>query len=109
MAQTAPNDDLPVGSGATMPCGLWIAMVLIVVVTAAFRLPSCRESFWLDELHSAWAVSDAFSEVAPRAAIGNQTTGYFHLLWFWSAIVGSGELPMRLSSVIASCVRATPA
>ncbi|WP_182866311.1 hypothetical protein [Stieleria mannarensis] len=81
---------------------MWFAMLLVAGVALAFRLPSCRESFWLDELHSAWAVADRFSDVAPRAAAGNQTTGYFHLLWAWSALVGPGELPMRMSSVLAS-------
>ncbi|MCS7471109.1 glycosyltransferase family 39 protein [Stieleria sp. ICT_E10.1] len=81
-----------------------LAVVVVVSLSLAFRLPSCQESFWLDELHSAWVVADGFSEVAPRAAAGNQTTGYFHLLWIWSAVVGSGELPMRLSSVLASAL-----
>ncbi|MCA9137129.1 MAG: hypothetical protein KDB00_10230 [Planctomycetales bacterium] len=75
-------------------------------VTIAFRLPSCGESFWLDELHSAWAVSGTFHEVSPRAAIGNQTTGYFHLLWSWQTMVGNREIEMRLSSVVASCLAA---
>lgn len=82
----------------------WLAVVVVVSLSLAFRLPSCQESFWLDELHSAWVVADGFSEVAPRAAAGNQTTGYFHLLWIWSALVGAGELPMRLSSVLASAL-----
>ncbi len=81
-----------------------LAVVVVVSLSLAFRLPSCQESFWLDELHSAWVVADGFSDVAPRAAAGNQTTGYFHLLWIWSALVGAGELPMRLSSVLASAL-----
>lgn len=83
---------------------LLLAVVVVVSLSLAFRLPSCQESFWLDELHSAWVVADGFSDVAPRAAAGNQTTGYFHLLWIWSALVGAGELPMRLSSVLASAL-----
>lgn len=77
---------------------------LVAAVALVMRLPSCGESFWLDELHSAWAVGGSFSEVAPRAAMGNQTSGYFHLLWVWSSLVGQGELPMRLSSVLATCL-----
>jgi hypothetical protein len=79
-----------------------IAAFAVVAVAIAFRLPSCGESFWLDELHSAWSVSDGFGAVGARAAAGNQTTGYFHLLWIWSAIFGQGEMAMRLSSVLAS-------
>ena len=80
--------------------GLVAVALLVAVISLVMRLPSCHESFWLDELHSAWTVSGDFSAVAERAALGNQTTGYFHSLWIWHALVGSDELRMRLSSVI---------
>ncbi|WP_145219996.1 glycosyltransferase family 39 protein [Planctomycetes bacterium TBK1r] len=98
------NDLMETRSAAINGRATWLAVVVVVSLSLAFRLPSCQESFWLDELHSAWVVADGFSDVAPRAAAGNQTTGYFHLLWIWSALVGAGELPMRLSSVLASAL-----
>ena len=82
------------------------ALLMVAIVSLIMRLPSCQESYWLDELHSAWAVDDDFTVVAERAAAGNQTTGYFHSLWVWHALVGSDELRMRLSSVIASTLAA---
>ena len=81
--------------------------LVIGVIAIAIRLPSCHESFWVDELHSAWTVADEFGVVAERAAAGNQTTGYFHSLWVWRSVVGWGELPMRLSSVLTSALAAT--
>ncbi|QDV46902.1 hypothetical protein Enr13x_68110 [Stieleria neptunia] len=98
------SDSMEQRSGGIDPRATCLAVVAVVSLALAFRLPSCQESFWLDELHSAWVVADEFSEVAPRAAAGNQTTGYFHFLWLWSALVGAGELPMRLSSVLASAL-----
>jgi len=75
--------------------------LLIFTLATALRVPSCYESFWVDELHSAWCVWDGLGEVAPRAQMGHQTPFYFLGLWFWKAIVGSSELTLRLSSVLA--------
>ncbi|MGV3485856.1 MAG: hypothetical protein ACO1RT_15670, partial [Planctomycetaceae bacterium] len=74
---------------------------VVFVVAAAVRLPSCYESLWLDELHSAWAVWGSFAEVASRAAAGNQTPPYFWMLWLWKECVGGSELSLRLPGVIA--------
>ncbi|TWU00809.1 hypothetical protein [Stieleria varia] len=82
------------------------ACILVVGLTIVFRLPSCSESFWIDELHSAWTVADGLGDVAPRARIGNQTPLYFQALWLWRALVGDGELPMRMSSVLLSAFAA---
>jgi hypothetical protein len=83
---------------------LFLAAGSVVATGLLLRLPSCGESYWLDELHSAWTVSGLLGDVAPRAAAGNQTTGYFHLLWIWSQIFGDDEIAMRASSVVASCL-----
>lgn len=96
--------DRPPGTALMWWPALLVAVGMVVSITIAFRLPSCGESFWLDELHSAWAVEGAFSEVSSRAAIGNQTTGYFHLLWSWQTMVGSSEVALRMLSVVASCL-----
>jgi hypothetical protein len=74
--------------------------VAVFVIAVAVRLPSCYESFWVDELHSAWCVWDSLAEVAPRAKLGNQSPFYFVGLWFWKQILGGGEVAMRLSSVL---------
>ena len=78
-----------------------IAVASVVVLAIALRLPSCGESFWVDELHSAWTVSDSLGQVSGRAAAGNQTPLYFWGLWFWKQIFGDGEITLRLSSALA--------
>lgn len=85
---------------------LGLAGVIAGIVAIVFRLPSASEGFWIDELHSAWAVSGDFGQVARRASVGNQTTGYFHLLWVWRAIFGESELAMRWSSILTSALTA---
>ena len=94
-----------------MPKSFWIAAVLVSFLVCAlailFRVPSCDESFWLDELHSAWVIADGWDEVSGRAAIGNQTPYYFQTLWLWQRLVGDGEWALRMSSVLATSLAAS--
>lgn len=78
-----------------------ISAALVVMLAIFLRLPSSHESFWVDELHTAWAVSDSLSEAVDRAAQGHQTPVYFMAVWFWKQLVGEGELALRLSSILA--------
>jgi mannosyltransferase len=80
---------------------------LIFAVAAIARLPSCTESLWLDELHSAWSVWGDLGEVTPRATAGNQTPLYFWGLWVWKQCAGESELMLRLPSVLASSIAAS--
>lgn len=84
-----------------------IASIFIFAVAVALRVPSCYESFWVDELHSAWCAWDSLIDVASRADLGHQSPIYFVGLWFWKQIAGDSEVGLRLSSVLAvsiSCV-----
>lgn len=82
--------------------GVAVAWSLLVCSLAiALRLPACHESFWVDELHSAWCVWGGLDDVAPRAELGHQMPFYFLGLWFWKGIAGSSELALRMSSVLA--------
>lgn len=74
------------------------AVFLLAVV---LRIPSCGESFWVDELHTAWVIADEFSLVSQRAEIGNQTPWYFWGQWSWSRLAGTSEVALRFPSVIA--------
>lgn len=85
-----------------------IASALAVfAIAVAVRLPSCYQSFWVDELHSAWCVWDSLVDVAPRAKLGNQSPFYFVGLWFWKQAFGGGELALRMSSVLATACSAS--
>lgn len=78
-----------------------IAATAVFILAVVLRVPSCYESFWLDELHSAWCVWDSLSDVFPRANVGHQSPCYFVGLWFWKQVVGSAEASLRFSSVLA--------
>jgi hypothetical protein len=85
------------------PCRWAVAVwaLLVFALAVCLRVPSCYESFWLDELHTAWAIWGDFGEVAQRAEVGNQTPLYFQLMWVWKQLVGESEVALRLSSVLA--------
>jgi hypothetical protein len=83
------------------------ASIAVFAIAIALRAPSCYESFWVDELHSAWCVWNGLGDVAPRADSGHQSPFYFVGLWFWKQCFGGSELALRFSSVLcvaASCV-----
>ena len=77
----------------------WVVAVFVLAVM--IRLPNLYESFWVDELHTAWCIWGDLDQVASRAAAGNQTPLYFQMMWFWKALVGESELDLRMSSVLA--------
>lgn len=80
---------------------VWLCFA--VVVSAILRGLQAGESLWLDELHTSWAVSGSLSEVAERAAIGNQSPLYFWLAWFFSRLPLPAEIALRLPSLLAGC------
>jgi len=77
------------------------ALAVLTLLGAALRLWQARESLWLDELHTAWCALGSLAEVAPRAAIGNQSPLFFWLEWLLVKLLGSSELTVRLPSLVA--------
>jgi uncharacterized membrane protein len=78
-----------------------VAGLLIALVAVGLRWLDFRDSLWLDELHTAWCVSGSWSDVAPRARIGNQSPFYFYLLRVIVEAGGLSELTLRLPSMMA--------
>lgn len=79
-----------------------IAAALVFALAMALRMPSCYESLWLDELHSAWTVWADLGAVTSRAEAGHQSPVYYYGLWVWKQLAGPSELGLRLSSVLAT-------
>ena len=78
-----------------------MAAMVVFACTVVLRVPSCYESFWVDELHSAWCIWGSLGDVFPRADLGHQSPFYFVGLWCWKQIFGDSELALRMSSVLA--------
>ena len=81
----------------------WSLILLAVLVTlgCGLRVWQARESVWVDELHTAWCAGGSLADVAPRAAIGNQSPLYFWLEWLLVHIGGASEFALRLPSLTA--------
>ena len=55
-----------------------ISISLVIFGTAIFlRAPSCYESLWVDELHSAWCVWGTFDQILERAESGPSDSHLF--------------------------------
>jgi hypothetical protein len=80
----------------------WVALALIVAFAAWLRTQDFDESFWLDELHTAWCVAADLADVAPRAMQGNQPPLPYWLLWGWVQVAGVSEWSLRGPSLAAS-------
>src|SRR6056297_3580135 len=77
------------------------AVSTVCVLAIAVRLPACDESFWIDELHSAWCIWGSWEQIFARAAWGHQSPIYFVGLWIWKQIFGGSEIVLRMTSVLA--------
>lgn len=77
------------------------ALGAITLVGLALRLTNVGESLWLDELHTGWVVKDAWSDVAWRAQIGNQSPVWFYAVKVVTTLGGASEFTLRLLSLLA--------
>jgi mannosyltransferase len=78
-----------------------VLLAVLSILGAVLRLWQARESLWVDELHTAWCALGDWSQVAPRARIGNQSPLFFWLQWLLVRGLGASEITMRLPSLVA--------
>ena len=95
------NDDSLIPATIARRLGL-IGLLLLVVAAAALRSRHLDDPLWIDELHTAWAVSGDLGDLNPRAAAGNQAPGAFAVNHLVCGLLGVDELTLRLPSYLAS-------
>lgn len=78
-----------------------LGLLLIMLLAAALRARHVSEPLWVDELHTAWVVEGSLSEVAARAAAGNQGAFFYYAQWFLRSLVTPSELTYRCLSLVA--------
>ena len=59
-----------------------------------------QDWLWLDELHTAWVTSGSFSDVATRAAQGNQSPLFFWLVWPAVQLLGNSAVALRVVPLV---------
>ncbi|MCR9117995.1 MAG: glycosyltransferase family 39 protein [bacterium] len=74
---------------------------LFVAIAAVLRSWQISDSLWVDELHTSWTVANDWSNIAPRAAQGNQPPLYFYLVKISTELFGKTEIGLRMPSLIA--------
>ncbi len=75
-------------------------LAAVTYLGAMLRIGGIGESLWLDELHTAWAVSGSLAEIPGRAAIGNYSPLYFFLVWAVTRVAGFSEIALRFLSLV---------
>ena len=78
-----------------------VLVALATLLGTAVRLYQVGESLWVDELHTAWVISDRLVDLPHRAAMGNTSPLYFYLPWAATRLFGVGEFAVRLPSLAA--------
>ena len=74
----------------------------LALIGLLVRLPAMGIGIWTDETLTADAVrsSDPAALIARVVAQENNPPGYYLLLWPWTSIAGSGELALKLPSLL---------
>ena len=81
-----------------------LGLLLLVTIAALLRSRQLDDPLWVDELHTAWAVSGSSSDLVPRSQAGNQAPAALLPQWLASRFLGVDELTLRLPSCLASLV-----
>ncbi len=88
-------------SDSPRPGDYW-TLAAIVLLAALLRLVGLtRESFWIDELFSAYAaIQNNVNAVVEFVQTDVHPPGYFVALWAWAQVFGEGEYSLRSFSAI---------
>ena len=73
---------------------------LALVVSISTWFIAIRAPLWLDETVSFFVIKGGFAEIFSRQGWPG-VPAYPYLLWFWAKVVGTGEIALRISSVVA--------
>ena len=74
------------------------ALALTLAISTWFV--AIRAPLWLDETISFFVIKGGFSEILSRQGWPG-VPAYPYLLWLWAKAVGTGEIALRISSVLA--------
>jgi hypothetical protein len=73
------------------------AIALAVSISIWFL--AIRAPLWLDETISFWQINAGFRRISSRQ--GLSFPAYSYILWLWTKATGTGEITLRISSILA--------
>ncbi|MGI9517706.1 MAG: hypothetical protein ACR2NP_11715, partial [Pirellulaceae bacterium] len=100
-----PTTDSPIPPAHRSRASTLLAAVLVVSSLAlgvGLRIQAMAEPVWLDELHTAWCVSDSPGVVSARATIGNQSPLFFWIEYPVYRGLGMNEFALRFLPLVCS-------
>lgn len=71
-----------------------------MLVAVSLWFLAIRAPLWLDETHSFFVIKAGFAEIMPRQGLHVHPV-YPYILWLWSKAMGSGEIALRIPSILA--------
>ena len=85
----------------SVPDGVFYALYAVALaVSISTWFLAIRAPLWLDETVSFFIIKGGFSEIISRQGWPG-VPAYPYLLWLWVKAVGTGEVALRISSVLA--------
>jgi uncharacterized membrane protein len=99
-SQVGPRPVRPNGFKATSDLSAYVLYALALAVSISTWFFAIRAPLWLDETVSYFVIKGRFSEIMSRQGWPG-VPAYPYLLWFWVKAVCSGEVALRISSVLA--------
>lgn len=98
-----PVDVLAANAAPTSSLGRSIVLVVaicLLLLGGVFRATAVGDHLWLDEQHTAWVAKGDLTDVARRAAAGNQTPLYFYAVWAALKVGGVSAPALRLPGLV---------
>lgn len=79
---------------------LYAIYALTLAVSVSIWFIAIRAPLWLDETVSYFLIKGGFSEIMSRQGWPN-VPAYSYILWLWTKIMGTGEIALRILSILA--------
>jgi hypothetical protein len=79
---------------------LYAMYALALVVSISTWFTAIRAPLWLDETVSFFVIKGGFAEIFSRQGWPG-VPAYPYLLWLWAKAAGTGEIALRISSIVA--------
>jgi hypothetical protein len=76
---------------------------LSLAVSISLWFIALRAPLWLDETVSYFQIKGGFSEIMVRAGWPS-VPAYSYILWLWTKLMGTGEIALRILSILAMLV-----
>ncbi len=93
----------PAGTGAEPKSRVFqLLLAGFTIVAVVLWLPPLSSSLWLDETGTVWTIADGLGPALQRALdFQGQSPLYYAIAWVARALLGEGEVAVRLPSLLA--------